>query len=239
MLIDLLSMDNYVQYNIKIAEILGLHPAIYISELLNINEKAVRKAKISDNCFIVDRNYIQKRTTLSKDEQKEIDTMLLNLGILKKSVDNEDGLTLDLTILTSLVSAEPLSVKSLEKVIAASAPKRKRTKAEAIIDNLKTNIQATNQELRDAYCDWIDAVYAKQGWMSVKSVTVGQKTVDNYCDHNLDLALHILEIASLHGYRDIQWAINKYEEDYKLSYHIPASVPQQKVTVNDVSEEVF
>ena len=238
MLIDLLSMDNYVQYNIKIAEILGLHPAIYISELLNINEKAVRKDKILDNCFVVDREYIQKRTTLSKEEQKEIDTILLNLGILKKSDDNEDSMTLDLTILSSLVAAEPLSVKNLEKVIAASAPKRKRTKTEAIIDSLKSHVSVNNQELKEAYYDWIDAVYAKQGWMSVKSVTVGQKTVDNYCDHNLDLALTLLEIASLHGYRDIQWAVNKYEEDYKLSYHIPSSNNSKPVS-KELSKEVF
>lgn len=238
MLIDLLSMDNYVHYNIKIAEILGLHPAIYISELLNINEKAVRKAKISDNCFVVDRGYIQKRTTLSKEEQKEIDGMLLNLGILKKPDDNEDSVTLDLTVLTSLIAAEPISLKNLEKVIAASSPKRKRTKAEAIIDSLKSHVQVSNDELRDAYFDWIETVHSKQGWMSVKSVTVAQKTVDNYCDHNLDLALQLLEIASLHGYRDIQWAINKYEDDYKLSYRIPAS-PQKDVSSTGLSKEVF
>ena len=117
MLIDLLGMDNYVQYNIKLAEILGLHPAIYISELLNINGKAVRKDKITNDSFIVDRDYICKRTTLSKEEQKEIEKILLNLGILAKSKDNDNALTLDITILTSLVSAEPVSLKKLEKII--------------------------------------------------------------------------------------------------------------------------
>lgn len=239
MLIDLLSMDNYVQFNIKIAEILGLHPAIYISELLNINEKAVRKDKVSEDGFIVDRNYIMKRTTLSPDEQKEIDVILLNLGILKKSENNSDKLVLDLTILTSLVSAEPVSLKKLEKLInnAKAAPK-KRTKAEAIIDNLKKNVEVSNEELKSAYMCWIDAVYAKQGWMSVKSVTSGQKLIDSYCNHNLDLALQLLEIASINGYRDIQWAINTYEKDYKLSYHMAqpnVSVP----STNSLSEEVF
>lgn len=239
MLIDLLSMDNYVQYNIKIAEILGLHPAIYISELLNINEKAVRKDKLSDDCFIVDREYIQKRTTLSKEEQNDIDTMLLNLGILKKSKSNPNGLTLDLTVLTSLVSAEPTSIKNLEKVIVASkSATKRRTKAEAIVDNLKSHIDTANNELREAYCDWIDAVYAKQGWMSVKSVTVAQRTVDSYSNHNLDLALQLLEIASINGWREIQWAINSYEKDYKLNYHIPRA-PQPKASVESLSEEVF
>ena len=58
MLLDLLSLDNYVSYNIKVAEILGLHAAIYLSELMNINDKAIRKSKTKDNFFTVDRKYI-------------------------------------------------------------------------------------------------------------------------------------------------------------------------------------
>lgn len=241
MLIDLLSMDNYVHYNIKIAQILGLHASIYISELLNINEKAVRKDKLSDNCFIVDRGYIERRTTLSKEEQKDIDTMLFNLGILKKLEGNADGLTLDLTILTSLVSAEPVSLENLEKAISAAKTnsKPKRTKTEAIIDNLKSRVICTNSELKDAYDDWIEAVYAKQGWMSVKSVTVAQRTIDDYCNHNLDLALKLLEIASINAYRDITWAINLYEKDYNVSYSIPKEAGRTQNTSKNLSSEVF
>jgi hypothetical protein len=50
-LIELLSTSNYVSYNIKLAELLGLHAAIYISELMNINDKAIRKNKLNDNYF--------------------------------------------------------------------------------------------------------------------------------------------------------------------------------------------
>lgn len=237
MLVDLLSMDNYVNFNIKLAEILGLHPAIYISELLNINEKAVRKEKVANNCFKVVRSYITKRTTLSVQEQKEIDSLLVSIGVLKVNSESSDLLTLDLTMLTSLVSAEPTDVEKLKKLVNTNKPKR-RTKAQVIVDQLKTLVVAENEELRQAYFDWIDAVHAKQGWMSAKSVTVGQKTIDAYCNHNLDMALHLLEIASIGGYRDIQWAINTYEKDYKLNYHIPAA-PVKARTVSELSEEVF
>ena len=40
MLIDLLSTDNLANYNIKIAQVMGLHSAIYINELINISNKA-------------------------------------------------------------------------------------------------------------------------------------------------------------------------------------------------------
>ena len=66
MLIELLSTSNYVSYNIKLAELLGLHPAIYISELMNINDKAIKKDKLEDDYFTLVRSYITARTTLDE-----------------------------------------------------------------------------------------------------------------------------------------------------------------------------
>ena len=56
MLIDLLATDNLANYNIKIAQIMGLHTAIYINELINISNKATQKNKlVADKFFILDR----------------------------------------------------------------------------------------------------------------------------------------------------------------------------------------
>ena len=69
MLIDLLSTDNLANYNVKIAQVMGLHSAIYINELINISNKATQKNKlVSDKYFILDRKYITKRTNLSVEE---------------------------------------------------------------------------------------------------------------------------------------------------------------------------
>ena len=105
MLLDLLSMDNYVSYNIRVAEIFGLHAAIYLSELLNINGKAIKKEKTKDNYFKLDRKYIVKRTTISTTEQKKIDQELLAVGILKLGED-PDTVTLDIASLTSVVAGD-------------------------------------------------------------------------------------------------------------------------------------
>ena len=90
---------------------------------------------------------------------------------------------------------------------------KKKTKKDAIKDDLKTLIHATNGELRDAYSSWIDAVFERQGWMSKKSVEVGQELIDRYTERNLDFAIEILTIAAVGGYRDIQWAIDEYEKN--------------------------
>ena len=48
MLIELLSFSNYGSYNVKLANVLGLETAVYLSEIMNINERALRKNKLDD-----------------------------------------------------------------------------------------------------------------------------------------------------------------------------------------------
>ena len=72
MLIELLSMSNYAHFNVKLAQILGLHQAIYLALIMDINEKAIRKSKIDKDFFTIDRKYITSRTTLSEQEQRDI-----------------------------------------------------------------------------------------------------------------------------------------------------------------------
>ena len=117
---------------------------------------------------------------------------------------------------------------------------KKRTKDEVIKDELKSKIQTTNTELYSAYSDWIDAVYAKQGWMSARSVKVAQQDVDNYSDRNLDVALKIIEIAATRGYREMEWAINAYKKDYepmfRMKYARETPVVRSRA---DLGDEVF
>jgi hypothetical protein len=238
MLIELLSTSNYVSYNTKVAELLGLHQAIYLSELMSINDKAIRKDKISESSFILDREYIQKRTTLSVDEQLSIEENLIKLGIVEKPNNDKNCIILNINVLATLMMSpdEELldSVKKLNKV----KTKSKTTKAEAIRQNLKNSITATNIELIEAYSEWIDAVYAKEGWMSKKAIMLGQSVVDEFSKRDLDVALQLLSIAAMHGYRDMNWAVNKYKEQYRFVKKIqpnPISVPQKV----GLSSEVF
>ena len=74
--------------------------------------------------------------------------------------------------------------------------------------------------------------------MSKKAVMLGQQIVDDFSKRNLDVALQVLSIAALHGYRDISWAVNKYKEQYKFVREIrPAIVSEQPKVV--LSSEVF
>jgi hypothetical protein len=233
MLIELLSPSNYVSFNVKLAEILGLHPAIYISELMNINDKAIRKDKISESSFSLNREYVTKRTTLSIEEQLKIEKNLIKLGIVDKPNDDENCIILNINVLTTLLMStdEELidNVKKLNKVKSG-----RTTKAEAIKKNLKDNITTTNVELYEAYSEWVDSVVSKEGWMSKQAVVMGQSIVDDFSKRNLDTALAIINIAALHGYRDMSWAINKFKDQYKFKREI--STPNTPISV---SSEAF
>ena len=227
MLIDLISLSNYGYYNIQVANILGLETAVYLGILLDINSKAIRKNKVEDNFFTVDRDYITSRTTLSVTKQKEIEKILSDVGVLCLSKKNEDSFNISISALYTIVGSDDNTdlIKDVKKIVSRKA--NTRSKADAIKDALKENVVTSNKELREAYYDWIDSVYAKQGWMSKKSVVSAQTLVDDYSKHNLDIALKIVEIASINGYRDMEWALNTYKQNYNVKYKV-----EQKSTVN-------
>ena len=218
MLIELLSSSNYVNFNVKIAQILGLKPAVYLSQIMDINEKALRKNKIDNNYFTIDRKYIEGRTTLTKDEQIAIEKDLLDIGILEKTADKKNSICLNITMLTSIIMTPDEDL--LRDISGLSKSKKKKTKGEVIEENLKNNILTTNVELRDAYYEWIESVLAKKGMMTKAAVIHAQPTLDNFSNRNLDVALKVLEIASIHGYEDINWAINCYNKDFKIGYNV-------------------
>lgn len=240
MLIELLSTSNYVSFNVKLADLLGLQPAIYISELMNINDKAIRKDKMTESSFSLDREYVKKRTTLTVEDQLEIENNLIKLGIIEKPTEDVNSVILNINVLTALLmSTDEELLENVEQLVKLKSKKNKPTKAEAIRQNLKSSIVTTNMELIEAYSDWIDAVYAKQGWMSKKAVTLGQSVVDNFSKRDLDVALTVISIAAMHGYVDMQWAVNKYQEQYKVKREINYLPKSTNVTHVELSNEVF
>ena len=215
MLIDLLATDKTGSYNVDLAHILGLHSAIYITELININKKAIKKQKLIDgDYFVIDRDYIKSRTTLSNTEQREIEDSLCNISVLERGFQ-KDSCRVNIDALVSLFECNKSDIQHISKIAKVKAP----TKAEKIRDNLKVNIYATNQELRDAYEAWIDSVYSRCGWMAKEAIIVGQEVVDKYAKGDLDVALKIISIATVNGYRDMNWAVSGFDKNYRVEFY--------------------
>lgn len=239
MLLDIFSSSNFVNYNIKLAQIFGLAEAVYLGQLLDINKKAVKKGALEENFLIIDRKYIEDRTTLSEEKQNNIDEKLMQVGILQKR--NTNSVSIDLNRLLSIICCDDdFVIEDLRSVFKKTS--KRVSKSQAIIDELKSNIKTTNAELIAAYNEWIETVYTKQGWMSKKSVVLAQDVIDNFSNHNLDVALQVINIATVNGYRDMTWAINLYQKNFKVNYtyqNIPRFAEATPIQRSTVSEEVF
>lgn len=240
MILNLLSSHNYISFNINLAHMLGLHSAIYLSELLSINEKAVEKNKIADGFFSVDRKYIEKRTTLDKQEQLKIDTVLSEIGILETDKEKNNVLKIQIANLINLLSENNESLVDNIKDFCNKKTKVKITKEQEQSNLMKSFINTDNSELYKAYCDWIDAVYSKLHWMSKKAVVSAQQKIDEVSNHDLDIALAILDIATINGYKDIIWAIKRYKETNSIPAYRIKSNTQDTIQKNvEISDEVF
>lgn len=238
-LIDMLSTSNYVSYNVNIATKLGLHVAVYLSELININSKAIRKDKVTaEGCIKVDRHYITSRTTLSETEQREIEFKLVDLGILKLSPTEQNEVGIDLNRLSTLLMTDDADVlKEIKKITRVTKP-APTTARRRDFDRLKETFICYDNDLRVAFCDWIDGVYANpKGFLSEKAVEVFVNTVNDFAKGNKEIALKVIEIATINGYRDANWAITKFKTDYINMYRPKCSNVQDKKP--KLSEDVF
>lgn len=242
MLVDLLSTDCYVSYNCQLAHVIGLDSAIYVTELINISRKAQEKNKLLEGkFFVVDRSYITNRTTFTKEKQYQIEKGLKEINVIKTGTTN-DSVFIDLNVLSGLLLNGEDIQENVKKVVASTMKTEKLTQKQQIARQVKAAVYTANSELYSAYSDWIDAVCDKIGWMSKKAVTIAQQTVDNYARGNLDLALKLIEIATVAGYRDMIWAIQAFEKDYKTSFEASqkaADKPKLRARVDNTGGKVF
>lgn len=214
MLVELLSQSNYQSFNIKVAHLLGLETSIYVSVLIDINEKALRKDKILDDGFFsIDRDYIEERTTLSKAKQCKIEAELNKAGLVELS---HDYIKLNLDILTSLVLEENENIRKdltqFRKAVTA------KSKGDYILESVKKNIDVTlPMDLQMAYADWLDSVYSKLNFINKQTLFNAQREVDAAANHDLDKAIEIIKIATASGWKDMKWAVKVYNEKHTNS----------------------
>ena len=246
MLTDLMCTDNYAMFNVKVANVMGLHAAVYVNEILNITQKAQQKRKIVDGYVTIDRDYVHRRTTIFPEEQISIDKKLVGIGVLSVAENNPDNIQLSVDTLANLVAADDANllkkVTKLTEVKSVVQSSTKMSMRQKTILELKDFIKCSNEELLNAYRDWVDGVYANpKGYLSKRAIIVFQRDVDEFARGDLDLALKIIEIATINGWRCAEWAINTFKKDYAKDFYanytqVAPSVSQRSVSLSD---EVF
>lgn len=229
MLINLISQSNYQSYNVEIAQLFGLETAVYLNALIEINEKAIRKNKLINEHFLIDRKYISDRTTLKQNQQKQIEENLVRAKIIHKN--NDDCIKVNIDVLAGLMLKENEKVANNLSSLLNVSPKE--AKAKNILNNVKRHINLTYPEdMRLAYSEWLDVVYSKFGFVSKQMIINAQACVDKEANHDVNKAIEIIHIASANGWKDMTYAVNQYRQ---------RNSGLTQVTQNsiEVSEELF
>ena len=246
MLVDLLSPANYIMVNRDAIKILGLNTAVYCSELLTIYKKVVKKkAFLENNFFKVDRKYIEDQTSLDTKEQTVCDLNLQKVNIVKIDEKDPDLIFFDVEIFSSVLASENIKLlnKVSEKVKVGRPKGTTESSKKRIVQNLKDSIRCNNYDILLALRDWIDSVTADPNkYLSIQQVELFKEKLEEYCEGDAQVALKVIEQATIHQYINCQWAINNYEREQanaKKSAGVLRTNTQKTTTINGVSEETF
>lgn len=237
MLLDLVEQNKYNNFNIKLAHTIGLRSAIYCNELLNILGQVTKKNKFDDNGFFkLDRKYMFNRTTLSVEDQLNIDAALAKINLISKNPNDINSIKLDVDLLCAIVANKDINIAEdlAKRTKIKTSTEVKETKKQAIINALKDSIVCSNYELLTALRNWVDSMYETGKVLSKASVAAFQKTLNEYTKGDLDLALRLVQIATIRAYRDCAWAINVYEKD--LSYKAEAA--KNNILVRTIDDNI-
>lgn len=251
MLLDLLDPNNVGTYNITLAQVLGLNTAVYCSELLAIYKKALVKNKMVGDqqiYFKVDRKYIYKRTSLTIEQQLNIDGKLVEKRFLYKDPENPDVMYLNLTVLVSTIANENVEVISnLKEFFNESPSEIKRTRREKKVSSLQKSIDTPYPEVNAALRDWIAAIGSNpKNKLSDQAIKIFLDDVMEFANGNVELAVRIIKIATVQKYIMCKWAINIYEKDLRMQRENNLFTRErlnnngsETATVNTLSEEFF
>lgn len=228
--LDVLTTDNRGEYSISVAKVFGLETACYFEVLANITSKANRKKKADANGFVLlDRDYIKERTTLSMDSQYNCDAALQKAEIVSISKSNKDKLIVDVEKMFMLIAnTNEDELNKLSKKLTVSKTEKSVNKRDAMAVSIKKQLVESDPELRLAYNNWIDAVYAAKKFLTKTIVDTFRADINNFTkDKNVKLQL--LKFAMIHAYTDATWVINNFSRNTPVAKQSPSLITNAEV----------
>ena len=217
----------------KLIKFAGPEVAIYWAELLSILRQVVKKQTADElGFFNLDREYVERETSLTLAKQLKCDEKLEAMGVVAKDSENPSRITISVSNMVEILTDEDTT--KLKKKTTAIKKDEKAAKIAGIKINMKRAILETDAELKAAYERWIDGMIDAANCRFTKAVVqLFEQTVTAYTPDKAK-RLKIIEIATVNSYKDATWAINR------LSSIRPSSatkLPEQKICTG-VSENV-
>ena len=234
-----LDLFDELRLNKRLVKIAGFEVAAYWAELQSILKQVVKKGTADEQGFFtLDRDFMERETTLSVTKQLKCDEKLLSLGVLLKDPTNPNRISIGVNGMVAVITDEDTT-----KLAKTSAAKKdaKAAKIAGIKATMKKAILETDLELRAAYERWIDGMIDAENCRFTKSVVqLFEQTVTAFSTDKAD-RLKVIEIATVNSYKDATWAINRFAGmPSKTGYYTnkATKLPEQKICTG-VSDTTF
>jgi hypothetical protein len=203
-----LDLFDELRLNKRLCKIVGFEVAAYWAELQSILKQVVKKKTADEHGFFtLDRDYVERETTLTINKQLKCEEKLVAMGVVVKDPENPNRLTISVSNMVEIITDE--DTKKLRKSTKANKEEAKASKIAGIKQNMKRFITEEDAEVRTAYELWIEGMVDAQNCKFTKAVVqLFEKTVTEYTQDKAT-RLKIIEIATASSYRDANWAIEK------------------------------
>ena len=221
-----LDLFDELRLNKRLIKIAGFEVAAYWAELQSILKQVVKKHTMDEfGFFNLDRDYLERETTLTINKQLKCEDKLISLGVIAKDPENPNRLSISVHGMIEIITDE--DTKKLKKTNAVKKDE-KAAKIAGIKINMKKAILETDPELRAAYERWIDGMIDAANCRFTKAVVqLFEETVTTYTKDKAK-RLKIIEIATVNSYKDAGWAINRLSGGTRPS-SVAAKLPEQKI----------
>ena len=229
-----LDLFDELRLNKRLIKLVGFEVAAYWAELQSVLKQVVKKQTADElGFFNLDREYIERETTLTLAKQLKCEEKLIAMGVIIKDSENPNRLCISVSNMIEIITDE--DTKKLKKTNAVKQD-AKAAKIAGIKATMKKAIFESDLELRAAYERWVDGMIDAANCRFTRAVVqLFEKTITEYTPDK-EKRLKIIEIATVNSYKDATWAINR------LSSTRPAavkSVTPQKISTGAVSNVVF
>jgi hypothetical protein len=208
-----LDLFDELRLNKRLVKIAGFEVAAYWAELQSVLKQVVKKQTMDEKgFFLLDREYIERETTLTVSKQLKCEEKLIDLGALLRDAENPNRIAIGVNAMVAVITGEDTT--KLKKSGRSSADE-KAAKIAGIKSTMKKAIVETDPEIRAAYERWIDGMIDAANCRFTKAVVqIFEKTITEYTT-NKAMRLKIIEIATTNSYKDATWAINRLTGDSK------------------------
>ena len=231
-----LDLFDELRLNKRLVKLAGFEVAAYWAELQSILKQVVKKQTADEHgFFILDRDFVERETTLTVSKQLKCDEKLISLGVMIRDNTNPNRIAIAVNGMVAIITDEDTTKLKKTKAVKTD---EKAAKIAGIKATMKRAILETDVELRAAYERWIDGMIDAANCRFTKAVVqLFEKTVTEYTTDK-SLRLKIIEIATASSYRDATWAINKLSNN-KFRNTMATNLPAQKICSGTADNVTF